>query len=293
MPITILLSGANGYIATSLKQHYHFNFLLLSHQPLPGHLTFAQLAAQPQLLQQITCVINLAGANIGAKRWSIKRKQELMASRILSTKNLVTLLNNHHSNAHFISASAIGIYPPGKDQCTEDTFIDYHHASNFSQQLTRKWEQEALKYAGPLTLTRFGVVLGRHGGALPTMLRPFLFGLGGRLGSGEQIFSWIALPDLLAALVWIIKEHALGVYNLVAPQAISNKDLTQQIATIWHRPAYCNLPSWLLKLAYGQMGQELLLNSLNIYPKRLLENSFTFTYPTSQSCLSAIHAQRF
>src|SRR5579863_3307135 len=291
---TILISGANGFIATSFmaKFSHKYKFIKLSHKSQPGHVTLNELAANEELLQSIDAVINLAGTNIGAKRWSIARKNELLVSRIKTTLELVELLGKVGGRAHFISASAVGIYPPGEEN-DEDTPINYQEYPHFSQQLTCQWENTAKLYKGKLTITRFGVVLGGHGGAFPRMLKPFLFFIGGPLGNGLQNFPWISLIDLLNALDYIIGTTNTGVYNLVAPQIINNNQLSKQIAAIWHRPDAFRMPESLIKFLFGQMGQELFLNSLSVSPKRLIAENFNYQYPDIESCLKSIKSGEF
>lgn len=241
----------------------------------------------PDLINSIDVIINLAGANIAEKRWTDNRKEILLLSRINTTRKLVMIFNQHNAKAHFISASAIGIYNTDV-QNDDNTIIDYQNYSNFSQQLTKQWEMSASHYKGDLTITRFGVVLSNKNGAFPKMLKPFLFGMGGKLGNGSQYFPWISITDLLNALNWIIESRATGIYNLVAPQQITNSELSRQIAKIWHRPNWFHLPKYIIRIIFGQMGQELFLNSIFVKPTKLIENNFKFSYPTIDSFLNAI-----
>jgi uncharacterized protein len=290
----ILISGSNGYIATNFMTHFSkkYRFIKLSHKPKSGHVTLEELEANEGLVKTIDAVINLAGANIGAKRWSIERKNELLVSRVKTTLRLTELFNKVGAKAHFISASAVGIYPPSQDN-DEDTPINYPEFSSFSQQLTRQWENTAKRYTGKLTITRFGIVLGRDGGAFPKMLRPFLFYMGGPLGNGEQNFPWISLLDLINALDYILDTSHTGIYNLVAPQIINNNLLAEEISTIWSRPNLFRMPESVIKLIFGQMGQELFLNSLSVTPKQLVAENFKYQYPDIHSCLNAIKSGEF
>jgi len=292
--LTILISGATGFISRSFQKLFSnkYNFILLSHTSQSGNMTIAKLYENSDIIKQVDVVLNLAGANIGEKKWSIKRKQELLNSRVETTRQLVELFNKHNPHAHFISASAIGIYDP--DTLSDETTpVDYAKYNNFSQEITRKWEKCALGYAGSITVTRFGVVLADSGGAFPKMLQPFLLFSGGRLGSGQQYFPWIALPDLLNALELIIDNQLSGTYNMVAPEMVDNSELSRQIARIWHRPNWLHLPTFLIKLIFGQMGQELFLNSILVKPKQLMELKFNYRYPLLEDCLSGIKAGKF
>jgi NAD dependent epimerase/dehydratase family enzyme len=155
---TILISGSNGFIARKFCKKFasKYNFILLSHKAIQGHITLDDLAGNQSLINSIDVVLNLAGANIGDKRWSNSRKTEIIESRVKTTGQLVELFNRYNHNAHFISASAIGIYPT--DSTYDESYVvEYHKYDNFSQEITRKWEQSAKQYNGKLTITRFGV----------------------------------------------------------------------------------------------------------------------------------------
>ncbi|MCC2625292.1 MAG: hypothetical protein K0R14_1165 [Burkholderiales bacterium] len=291
---TILLSGSNGFIATNFITKFAgtYKFIKLSRKSMPGHITFEELATNGELAKSIDVVINLAGANIGDKRWSIARKKELLISRLKTTSQLVTIFNQAGARAHFISASAVGVYPPNA-QNDEDTPTICEDATNFSEQLTRQWESAARKYKGKLTITRFGVVLGSSGGAFPKMLKPFLLYMGGPLGNGLQNFPWISLVDLLNALNYIINTGNVGIYNLVAPQIISNNQLAKTIAATWHKPCIFRIPESLIRLIFGQMGQELFLNSLSVVPTRLIKENFNYQHSYIELCLKAIKTKVF
>jgi len=180
---TILITGSSGFIATNFCRKFidKYRFILVSHKPQVNHITLDQLASDDSLIKSIDIIINLAGANIANGRWTTERKNNLLQSRIGVTELLVGIFNQYNPNAHLISASAVGIYDFNTVN-NEDTTIDYNNYKNFSQKLTKKWEQAALGYHGLTTITRFGVVLSSKGGAMSKMLPPFLFGLGGQIG---------------------------------------------------------------------------------------------------------------
>ncbi|MFN8769780.1 MAG: TIGR01777 family oxidoreductase [Neisseriaceae bacterium] len=286
---TILITGSNGFIANNFCKKFadKYKFVLVSHYPQVNHITLKQLRTNHDLINSIDAVLNLAGANIGAKRWTKTRKKELLQSRVEFTRELVDIFNKYNNHAHIISASAISIYDFNTVN-DENTLIDYSKYKNFSQQITKRWEQNALKYDGLVTITRFGIVLSCNGGIFRKMLRPFLFGVGGQLGNGQQGFPWIALEDLLSALDFIIEKGYGGIFNLTAPEKINNEQFTNCIGHIWHKPTFMKLPAWLIKLVWGQMGKELLLSGNQVIPQRLIDLNFTFKYPYIQNCLSAI-----
>lgn len=286
---TILVTGATGFIASSFRHEFgqKYNFINVSHEKVDNHITLAELEMQPELLKDVDYIINLAGANIAQQRWSNSRKNLLIHSRIDTTRRLISLLNQYNIHAYLISASAIGIYSPNVES-DELITINYQDYMNFSQELTKKWELEVQNYRGKYAIARFGVVLSAQGGAFPQMLSPFTKFVGGRIGTGMQSFSWVALPDLLSALDYMLSQQCCGVYNLVAPNVVTNQQLSTHISQIWNRPSWLNLPAWLVKLIFGQLGEELFLNSINVRPTKLLDSSFIFLYPTIDSCLHAI-----
>lgn len=286
---TVLISGANGFIATAFMKHFSdkYKFVRLSHKKQNGHITLKELKENQGIINSIDVVINLAGANIGAKRWTKKRKAEILNSRIKTTEELVSIFNFALIKPHFISASAIGVYALNHDN-DEDTIVNYSTFENFSQQITRVWERAANRYTGGLAITRFGVVLSSKGGAFPQMLRPFLWFMGGTLDEGNQYFPWIGLTDLLNGLDKIIETSQVGLYNLVAPQLIDNHTLSSAIGKVWNRPCWLKMRRSIIGLIFGQMGEELFLNSIKVHPKRLLGEKFSYLYPEIKSCLTAI-----
>lgn len=286
---TILITGSSGFIATNFCRKFvdKYRFILVSHKPQVNHITLDQLASDDSLIKSIDIIINLAGANIANGRWTTERKNNLLQSRIGVTELLVGIFNQYNPNVHLISASAVGIYDFNTVN-NEDTTIDYNNYKNFSQKLTKKWEQAALGYRGLTTITRFGVVLSSKGGAMSKMLPPFLFGLGGQIGNGLQGFSWIVLDDLLGSLDLIIDKEYGGIFNLTAPEQINNAQLTKDIGQVWHRPTFMKMPAGVVKLLWGQMGEELLLNGNQATPQRLISHGFRFKCPHILECLHAI-----
>lgn len=290
----VLITGSNGYIATAFVKQFSskYNFILLSHNITAEHITWDELNNNRKLIQSIDVVLNLAGCNIGDKRWSVKRKEEILSSRIETTQKLVNLFNSCDKKPHIISASAIGIYNSNQIN-DEETKIDYSHYANFSEEITKRWESEANEYIGPRTITRFGVVFSSNGGAFPKMLKPFTLGMGGILGDGSQYMPWVALPDLLNALDFLISYEKQGVYNIVAPDMKNNAELTKLIAKTWHRTSFMTMPKFLIKVLFGQMGEELFLSSIKVSPERLISDKFNFHYPNLESALIAIKNKTF
>ncbi|MBV9495958.1 MAG: TIGR01777 family oxidoreductase [Acidobacteria bacterium] len=221
-------------------------------------------------------VINLAGENIGEGRWTADRKRRLINSRLHATNAIVEALQKNDKHPTFVSASAIGYYGPHGDEILAE---DSPRGSGFLAELVEQWEDAARKAESitRLVLPRFGVVLARSGGALGQMLLPFRFGVGGPIGSGKQWMSWVDRDDVLRAVSWLIeRESAHGVYNVTAPDPARNRDFVRALGRALHRPAIMPAPAFALKIAFGEMAEEILLTGQRVVPKRLLAEGFTF-----------------
>ncbi len=233
-------------------------------------------------IPNVNLVINLCGENLANKRWSLKQKRKIYTSRIEETIKLVDWMAIHESKpATFISSSAIGYYGDRKDEVITEKS---EHGSNkeFQVKLCNNWELSAKRAASlgiRTSIIRTGVVLG-EAGALPKMLSPFKLGIGGQLGTGKQWFSWIHIDDQINAIMHLIKNKNLfGVYNLTAPNPVTNLRLTQSIANKLNKKASLKVPAIALKLRLGGFA-ELLLTGQKVLPEALEASGFQFKYPT-------------
>ncbi len=180
----------------------------------------------------------------------------------------------------FISASAVGYYGDRGDEILDESA---EPGSGFLADLTKRWE-DAARLAEPMArvvILRFGVVLGKDGGALEKMLLPFKLGVGGPIGSGRQWMSWIDRYDVLRMIAWVIDNPATrGVYNATAPDPVRNRDFVAELGKALHRPAFLRAPAVAMKLAFGKMADEALLAGQRVIPRHAMEEGFCFTYPT-------------
>lgn len=251
--------------------------------------TFSNLAPS-----DFEIVINLAGENIGESRWSQKQKKAIINSRVHITRKIAEW-SMQAKHLHLYSASAIGVYglqptssefPP---KLTEQAPIDFNYAKDFLSEVGHQWELSltpAIDSNVPVTIMRFGVILKRGEGMLKKLELPARLGMGAVLGTGDQIISWIDIDDLVNAILFLMdRPHLTGVINLCSPNAISQKNFTAKLAKVMNRPVFLKLPAPLIKLMFGQMGKELLLSGQYVYPERLLNEGFTFIYPTIDSTL--------
>jgi uncharacterized protein (TIGR01777 family) len=229
-------------------------------------------------------IINLAGASIFT-RWSAAHKKEIMESRVRTTRNLVTALAAGDRRQLFCSTSAIGYYGPrGEEELTEDSPSD----AGFLGEVSRNWEAEALKAQDlgvRVVITRFGIVLGKDGGALGQMVPMFRKFLGGPIGSGLQWFSWIHRQDHARAFKFI-QEHGeiSGPVNFTAPTPVRNRDLTKALGRVLNRPTFMTAPEFMVRLVMGEFG-ETLLTGQKVFPQRLLDAGFKFNFPDIDAAL--------
>lgn len=304
----ILITGATGFVGTALTkkllaQGHELNILTRHIDKLPELFKNSKIAAfewrdtstAPPLesISGIDGVINLMGENIAAKRWSADQKKKLHTSRVESTINLTSLLNQNLKSPleFFISSSAVGIYPVNlQENLTEDSKTGH----NFLAKLCKEWEAAAytLTKVKRTVIIRTSVVLEKHGGALAKMLPPFKLGLGGPIGDGNQFMSWIHLDDLVNLYARAVTDSNLsGMYNAATPHPVSNFHFTKALGHALHRPTLFPVPAAALKLAFGEMSS-VILDSQKIVSKRLPEANISFDYETIESALNKIFEER-
>jgi uncharacterized protein len=233
-------------------------------------------------------IVNLAGASIFS-RWTPEQKKILRASRIETTRNLVDAIpEKGERTITFFSTSAVGYYGfHGDEILTESSPA----GNDFLARLAADWEEEALRAADKgvrVVITRFGIVLGRDGGALGQMIPLFRYFLGGPLGSGRQWFSWVHMADLTAAYLFLLgRPEIAGAVNCCSPNPVRNKDLGRAIGNVMHRPSLLPAPGFMIRLILGEFG-DVLLKGQRVSPRRLLDAGFAFQYPHIEAALSNI-----
>ncbi|MBD66566.1 MAG: TIGR01777 family protein [Halobacteriovoraceae bacterium] len=234
---------------------------------------------------EFDCVINLMGANIAGKKWSNERKKVLYNSRVDGTRNLIEKLDAKNiSVKKFVQASAIGIYDEKSDVIFEDSPVE----NDFLGKLCQDWEKQLTDRKDNYAILRFGMVLGKDGGAMKKMLPAFKLGLGGKLGSGKFYMSWIHIQDLVHMLIKASQDENMnGVYNAVSQYPVTNKEFTNVLSDLLQRPAVFKVPKTMLQLVLGEMSQ-VLLADLRVKSKRIKEVKFVFTYPTIENALKEV-----
>ncbi|MGY3911466.1 TIGR01777 family oxidoreductase [Aeromonas piscicola] len=292
----ILITGGTGFIGRRLVAHLKVNHevVVLTRQ---GSRAYELLGHDVKLLDNldrlddlndVDAVINLAGEPIASGRWSEQRKQLLCDSRWLLTEQLVDLIKLSSTPPRvLINASAIGWYGRQGDAPLDEQCQTPH--DEFTHQLCQQWEtlaREARSNRTRVCIVRIGLVLGTDGGALPRMLTPYRLGLGGPMGSGQQIMSWIHIQDLVRAMLFLLEHGECdGIFNGTAPQPVSNREFSQRLASALHRPHIFFVPVPLLQLLMGEAA-DLLLTGQKVLPARLQEAGFHFTYPDLPQALA-------
>jgi uncharacterized protein (TIGR01777 family) len=236
-------------------------------------------------------IINLAGANLADKRWTTARKEVLQSSRILATRALVSAIRDASVRPQvFLSGSAIGFYGAQPD---DGPVLDESGppGSDFLATLVVDWEAEAHAAEAldcRVVMFRTGIVLSREGGALQKLITPFKFYVGGPLGSGKQVMSWIHLSDWVSLVSWLA-EHpsATGAYNCTAPNPVTNAELSKALGDALGRPSWLRVPGFVLKILLGEMASVALLAGQRVIPKRALDAGFSFEYPDITSAMRA------
>ena len=286
----ILLTGASGFIGrhlTAALSRQRHEVLRLTHGPVDAadprlfSWDIAKGALDERCLQGVDAVIHLAGESIAGARWSEAQKQKIRDSRVLGTRLLLEKIAAQPTKPMaFLAASAIGFYG---DRGAEELDESSSPGNDFLAGVVRDWEAETAKAAElgmRLVQMRFGVVLGKEGGALGKMLLPFKLGLGGKVGSGEQFMSWISVNDLVRAVLFLLEhQECHGVYNLTAPNPATNAQFTQSLGRALSRPTLFPMPAFAARLAFGEMADALLLGGQKVAPARLKAAGFQWEAP--------------
>jgi len=288
----ILISGASGFIGSILVPHLqaqgHTVLRLVRNRAQDG-LFWSPLEGVIDLQgdEIIDAAINLSGDNLGQGRWTKAKKKRILSSRIRSTSLLAgTLAGLSRPPQVLLSSSGIGFYGSCGDAFVNE---DGPGGKGFLAETGRKWESAALaaQEAGiRVVYLRISPVLSRQGGMLQRLLPFYKFGLGAVLGSGRQYMSWIAIDDLIAAIVHVLcRESLSGPVNLCAPYPVTNREFTEHLNRILKRPTLFRIPAFLLRALFGEMADEEFLASLRAVPDKLIASGFEFQYPGIEEAL--------
>lgn len=300
----IFVTGGTGFVGTYLSDHlvHHGNEVTILARSVEGSrvaspgITYlqgdcTQKGPWQDSIGDHDIIINLAGASIFS-RWTKEYKKLLMESRISTTRNLVEAIpTGSGKHITLFSTSAVGYYGFHED---EELVEQSAPGDDFLARLAVAWEREALKAEerdARVVVTRFGIVLGKNGGALGQMIPLFKMFIGGPIGSGRQWFSWVHIKDLAEAFVFLMKHPEIsGPLNLSTPNPIRNKDLAKAIGKALHRPSFMPAPGFMINLVLGEFGS-VILKGQRVIPRRLLDSGFVFQYPEIDKALQSIITQ--
>jgi uncharacterized protein len=301
----IVLAGGTGFLgrplATELASRGH-QVVVLSRESKPPETSGIRYAAwQPdgsssgvwaREIDGAEGIVNLAGAGIADRRWSEARKRELLESRVLSTRSLVSAVRAANTRPSvFVQGSAIGYYGTSDTQTFDESFPP---GRDFFGDLAQAWEAEAQPIGSlgcRLVFIRSGVALEKDGGALAEMQRPFKFFAGGPVASGRQYLSWIHRDDWIAMVVWALETPSVsGVFNATAPEPVTNAVFSKALGRALHRPSWIPAPAFALCVMFGKEFADIaLINGQRVVPAHAQALGFSFKHPTIESALAAIY----
>jgi hypothetical protein len=297
--MTILITGATGLVGQELvslllQNGHTVHYLSTSNNKLVTNSNYKGFYWNPKTaeidtdsLADVEVIVHLAGASV-AKKWTKSYKDEIIDSRVLSTKLLFqTLQNTPNQVKQIVSASAIGIYPDSLTNIYHESDLDID--VSFLGNVVKLWENEVNQFEKLQLIVskiRIGIVLAKNGGALQEMVKPIQYGVGAAFGSGEQYQSWIHIQDLVAVFYHVIENKLPGIYNGVSPYPVTNTELTRSIAKTLNKPFFLpNIPRFVMQLILGEMHQ-ILFSSLHVSCRKLLDENFQFKFASLDKALN-------
>ena len=289
----IAIAGASGLVGSALipilQSDGNQITRLVRSSPKAGEIEWHpnQDEVSARSLDGFNIIINLAGENIAGGRWTDEQKRKIRDSRVNGTHLLSEAIAKMNSKpGAFICASATGIYGDRDDEILDE---QSESGGGFLAGVCREWEmatEPASKAGVRVVNLRFGPILAKEGGMLAKLLTPFKMGMGGKVGSGKQYISWIALEDAVNAIKLAIDDQKIhGPLNVVSPNPVTNEVFTKTLGHVLNRPTALAMPAFAARLAFGEMADEMLLASQKVMPKRLTSAGFQFQYPQLESAM--------
>jgi uncharacterized protein (TIGR01777 family) len=303
--MTLLIAGGTGFIGkaliASLKAEGH-NLIVLARSIRGGRpaqedgLRYLpwngrEISAVQEEIGRVDGIVNLAGASIGGRRWTRSRKALILSSRIEATRALRLFASRQRPRPSvLVNSSAVGYYGPVSDGVVRE---DHPPGSDFLARTAAAWENEASAFEAlglRVVRLRFGIVLGRSGGALRRLALPFRFGLGGAIGSGEQWFSWIHIVDAVGLIKHALTNSSLdGPVNATAPRSVTANEFAIALGKALRRPSWADIPAPLLRFALGEMST-MILTGQNAVPERVRASGYSFHFATLEGALNDLLA---
>ena len=289
----ILVTGSSGFIGTALVKFLTAGGHSVISLPRSNFNPESPVWDMDNCIKDLAhngekyAVVHLAGENIADGRWSEKKKNKILNSRVRGTKLLAEFFSQtEHKPTVIISASAVGFYG---DRGAEILDESSKRGNGFLADVCVNWE-DAVNVAAEAGIrvvnARFGIVLSSKGGALKKMLLPFKMGLGGVIGSGEQYMSWLSIDDAVAMIQYVIANDSIhGSVNFVTQNTINNREFIKTLGRVLNRPTIFPLPVFAARLAFGEMADELLLSSTRVFPEKLVDSGYKFQHPDLSQAL--------
>ena len=283
----IAIAGASGLVGSALIPALARDGAaitrLVRHAPKAGEIEWHPNhdEVSPKSLEDFAVVINLAGENLASGRWTDDHKRKIRDSRVSGTHLLSEAIAKLETEPRvFVCASATGIYGDRDDEVLDE---QSESGGGFLAGVCREWEkacEPATKAGIRVVNLRFGPILAREGGMLAKLLTPFKMGMGGKVGTGRQYISWVALDDAVSAIKLAINDQSMqGPLNVVSPHPVTNEELTKTLGHVLNRPTALAMPAFAARLAFGEMADEMLLVSQRVMPKKLTSAGFQFQFP--------------
>jgi uncharacterized protein (TIGR01777 family) len=294
----IAIAGASGLVGSALipflEHDGHTITRIVRSAPRAGEIEWHpnQDELNSKDFEGFDVIINLAGENIAAGRWTDDQKRKIRDSRVNGTHLLSEAIAKLAPKAKvFVCASATGIYGDRGDETLDE---QSESGGGFLAGVCREWEkasEPASRVGVRVVNLRFGPIIAREGGMLAKLLTPFKMGMGGKVGSGKQFISWVGLDDAVRAVMLAIKDESIrGPLNVVAPNPVTNEDFTRALGHVLNRPTALAMPAFAARLAFGEMADEMLLASQKVMPKKLIGAGFEFKHPKLEPTLKDLLA---
>lgn len=297
--MNILITGGTGMVGTALTkeilntyQNAHIFIPTRSDKKNTANISYLNWSEDKwhQEIPQLDLVVNLAGASLN-ERWTEDHKQKIIKSRVESTEKLLDLFKNQDNKPFFVSASAVGYYPPSESLTYDEqnTFNPF----DFLSKTVYLWEQAASKITNldvPTAICRFGVIFSNQGGALPLMVKPYQLMVGGDIGDGKQPYSWIHIEDLVKSILFIFEKRHTGTFNLTAPSPVTQSHLGKSIAQVLNKPHWTVVPKKIMSLLLGEQAI-MITKGQYVLPTHLLEEGYTFKYPEVDKALEDLYGE--
>ncbi|MDC1175412.1 TIGR01777 family oxidoreductase [Bacteriovoracaceae bacterium] len=299
--MNILITGGTGFVGSQLvsllKEKQGHKLFVITRNPNKyksaetDHLKYISLDQEgllsDEIVKDIHIIINLAGENIANSRWSDAQKERLKESRSTRTNLLLAQFKDSEKLKKIISASAIGIYPVNLETELDESS---NLGEGFLPELCKEWEKSVTDFdhSCKKAILRIGVVFGKGGGALDKLWPIFKFGLGGKIGNGKQMMSWIHISDLVGAIDFLVDNIEInGEFNATSPEPVSNQRFTKALGKAFNMPAIFPVPPFMLKLAMGEMST-IVLDGQTIIPKKLLAAGYQFKFAQVENALEDV-----